>query len=283
MNVLNGLVTNVFDVVMTPLELLGSELAIVLISGIFGILAMVVFKYISWQKGIVAAKDKIKGHMIEIRIYQDDLVVVGKAVGKVLFRNTQYLGLNFLPIMPLLVPFVLLLSQLVVRYGYDPLPEGQTFTLMVELEKSAASRAGELRVDAPDWVDPGDMVVVRAPADGKVYVSVRDARPGAWEFGFAFGDGAPVAQKRVVIGDSEAPARWFQPDRTSSFWEAWLLPAEQTLGSDTSIAKIAIEGGYPQHVFSWMPADGEFGLVLGVFIYSILFGAAVLKPLGVTI
>ena len=106
MNGLNRAAGVFFDVFATPFEVLGTELALILMSGIFGILALLVFKQISWQNGIRATKDKIKGHMIAIRIYQDDLGIVGKSVGTVLVRNVQYLGLNFLPIVPLLFTFV---------------------------------------------------------------------------------------------------------------------------------------------------------------------------------
>ena len=74
----------------------------------------------SAQRRIKAAKNKIKGHLIEIRIYQDDLAIVGRAIVKVLLRNFQYLGLNLLPFVPLSIPFVIVLAQLVVRYGYAP-------------------------------------------------------------------------------------------------------------------------------------------------------------------
>ena len=40
-------------------------------------------------------------------------VVVGKAIGKVLWRNVQYLLLNFGPFVPLSIPFVIVASQLV--------------------------------------------------------------------------------------------------------------------------------------------------------------------------
>ena len=102
MNTIHHVTTAIMDAVLTPFEMLGDELALILVSGIFGVLALLLFKQISWQKGIKAAKDRIKGHMIAIRLYQDDLAIVGKSVGSVMVRNVQYLGLNFLPILPLM-------------------------------------------------------------------------------------------------------------------------------------------------------------------------------------
>src|SRR5690349_10549423 len=120
MNPLNHASTRIFDTLLAPLEHLPFPSAIVAVSAVFGVLGLVAFKHLSAQKRISAAKEKIKAHLIEIRIYQDDLAIVGKAIGKVLLRNFQYLGLNLGPFVPLSIPFVLVLSQLVVRYGFRP-------------------------------------------------------------------------------------------------------------------------------------------------------------------
>ncbi|MEL6906100.1 MAG: hypothetical protein AAFP22_11875, partial [Planctomycetota bacterium] len=130
MNAVNRAVTTLFDVLLTPLEAIGDEFALIVVSGVFGVLALVIFKQISWQKGIKATKDKIKAHLIEIRIYQDDLGVVAKAIGKILLRNLQYVTLNFGPFIPLAVPFAFVAAQLVVRYGFEPAPVQQTSALV---------------------------------------------------------------------------------------------------------------------------------------------------------
>ncbi|MDP6954480.1 MAG: hypothetical protein QF599_00790, partial [Planctomycetota bacterium] len=107
MGAINSGTTALFDVLLTPFDAMGQEWSLLLVSGVFGILALIAFKHISYQKGIKSAKDRIKGHLIEIRIYQDDLAVVGKSIGKILLRNGQYVGLNFGPFIPLMIPFVL--------------------------------------------------------------------------------------------------------------------------------------------------------------------------------
>ena len=60
MNALNHGLSAVFDVLFAPLERLGRGPALVIASGIFGIVALVLFKHLSWQRGIRAAKDKVK-------------------------------------------------------------------------------------------------------------------------------------------------------------------------------------------------------------------------------
>ena len=158
MNALNGAATAVFNILLTPLEALGEELALILVSGIFGILALICFKHISSQKGIKMAKDKIKGHMIEIRLYQDDLLIVTKAIGKVLLRNLQYLTFNFGPILPLLVPFTFVAAQLVVRYSFEPLQvqavedvrlAGEGVTIQIDMRPGEEKRVSDLSISLP--------------------------------------------------------------------------------------------------------------------------------------
>ena len=64
MDSINSFFTSLFDAILTPLEWGGEVFALIFVSGVFGVLALWIFKYISWQKGIGFVKDRIKGHMI---------------------------------------------------------------------------------------------------------------------------------------------------------------------------------------------------------------------------
>src|SRR6185436_7875779 len=112
MDALNRASSGIFDLLLPPLDRIGFPCGLVVTSAVFGVLALVAFKYVSAQRKIKAVKDRIKGHLIEIRIYQDDLAIVGKAIGKVLFRNFQYLSLNLAPFALLAFPFALVIAQL---------------------------------------------------------------------------------------------------------------------------------------------------------------------------
>jgi hypothetical protein len=292
-NALNSIVTSVFDAVLTPFERLGSTTALVVWSGIFGVLALLVFKRISWQAGIKAAKDKIKAHMIEIRLYQDDLAVVGAAVGKVLARNVVYLGLNFGPIVPLAVPFMALTAQFVVRYAYDPLPvvaagskvmAGRGTLLEIELAPEHAARIADVRVTLP----PGLQAVsplVRSKLEGRAFQEFVAVAPGEHEVLLEL-DG--VRETKLVVAGPTAK-RSMQPRRVSN--RDWLdvldaerlpllWPAEPAFSSDSPFRGVSI--AYPHRTLAWMP-DGEGGILIAVAVASIVIGAFALKPLGVQI
>lgn len=284
MNSLNRGLTKLFDVLLVPLEALGMEMSLILLSGIFGVLALIVFKHISSQKGIKSAKNKIKGHMIEIRLYQDDLGIVSKAIGKVLLRNFQYLGFNFAPFVPLAIPFVFVVAQMVVRHGFEPAPvhvesasrlAGQGTTLRIELTEARRADVADLQVVLPEGV-VAVSPLVRAPSRGFAFQEVIATRAGEYEIMLRLGD--EELAKTFVAGD--AAARTMQPERVRSPWTAALWPAEDTLAG-TAFEHVAFV--YPESDLGWLPFSGPFGVILIFVIASMAFGFALLKPLGIQI
>lgn len=282
MNAINRAVTSFFDLVLTPLEAVSDEFALLFVSGIFGVLALWIFKHISWQKGIKATKDKIKGHLIEIRLYQDDLVTVGKAIGKVLFRNVQYLVLNFGPFVPLAIPFALVAAQMVVRYGFEPVPvqqvgverlAGDGLTLEVKGERGAIDG---LEITFPEGLKAVSPVAL-IPRQGRAFVEFIAEQPG--EYSIVLTTGGKSIEKVVVAGN-EVSVRSLQPERVSSALEAILWPAEDTL-EGTGLEKISFV--YPESDLGWLPLSGPLGVLAAFVLASMVVGFIFLKPLGVQI
>ncbi len=287
MNAAHRAVSAAFDAILTPFELLGDTAALVLVSGVFGIIALLVFKQISWQAGIKATKDKIKGHMIAIRIYQDDLGIVFAAVSRIVLRNFQYLGLNFGPILPLLVPFLLIASQLVVRYAFDPLPvldereaermpAGRGTMLEVRMKSGRDAELSGLELQLPPHLKALSPLA-RNVRDGIAVMEVVAISPGTGDIQLLV-EGHLVGTKSISAGDV-AP-RSMQPERVSSFWSSWLWPAEPTFPADSPIDSVFFD--YPERDLGVLPG-GAFGVLLTFCLASIAFGIAVLKPLNIQI
>jgi len=282
----NRLVTRVFDVLLTPLEWVGPEFSLLVVSGVFGVLALWLFKHISRQKGIKAAKDRIKGHLIEIRIYQDDLGVVSKAIGKVLLRNLQYLGLNFAPFVPLAIPFTFVIAQLVVRYAFDPVPVQQRHALAAEgpriagegvnlwIEGDAAAIAS-LEVTLPEGLVARE-VLAKVPASGCALMELAAERPGAYDITLRTSAGETT--KRLVAG-RDARERVMQPERVTGL-ATLLWPAEDSLAG-TGLTQVTFR--YPESDLGWLPGSGLVGVLLVFLVASMAVGLLALKPLGVQI
>jgi hypothetical protein len=284
MNALNHAWTRIFDRILAPLELFGFPFALVVTSAVFGVLALVAFKHLSAQKRIKAAKDKVKAHLIEIRIYQDDLAIVGRAIGKVLLRNLQYLGLNFAPFVPLSIPFVLVIAQLAVRYGFEPVKvraldeqilPGQGAMIEVELSSERASEVAGLRIELPPGVRPLSPLV-RMTGEGRAYQEIVATTPVSGEIDIVLADGTRVS-KALAAGIASGP---LQPERGCGFFSALLWPAEDALPNDSPFQRIRLD--YPERRMGWLP-DGPSGILLAFLLASMAAGVLVLKPLKIQI
>lgn len=286
MDTLNRVTTAVFDVLLAPLGALGATGVVAVVGALFVVPALIVFKHISWQQGIKAAKDKIKGHLIAIRIYQDDLAVVAGSVARILGRNAQYLTLNFGPLVPLLAPFTLVASQLVTRYAWEPLPietrpveeirPGQGSLVTVEFGRGHEGEAAGLAIELPAGLE-AITPLVRSPGAGRAFQEVVARAAGDYEITLRLASGE-VQTKRVFV--REAPSGAFQPERVRSFWSSWLFPAEARLPAGSAFARIAFD--YPRRSFPFLPS-GEVGVLLLFFLASVVSGVVVLKAFRIQI
>jgi len=283
-NAINHALNAVFDALLWPLELLGRPAALVLASAVAGVLALLLFKQLSFQKRIRAVKDRIQAHLIEIRIYQDDLRITARAITRVLARNFQYLALNLLPFIPLSLPFAIVLAQLVVRYGFGPTPvtdtgahalPGATALVRVELERESAALAGGLRLELPAGVEARSPLV-RLASEGVAFQEVLVRAPGEHVLVVVLADGTRET-KRIAGGVNVRAA---QPERAKGVLHALLWPAEDALASASPLASISAT--QPDSELGWLPG-GPGGVVLVFLVASLVAGALAIKPLKVTI
>lgn len=284
MNAINHALNAAFDTLLWPLELLGRPAALVLASAVAGVLALLLFKQLSFQKRIRAVKDRIQAHLIEIRIYQDDLRITSRAIAKVLARNFHYLALNLLPFIPLSLPFAIVVAQLVVRYGFGPTPisvagehtlPGATTLVRVELERGSAALAGGLRLELPAGVEARSPLV-RLASEGVAFQEVLVRAPGEHVLVVTLADGTRET-KRLAGG---VQVRESQPERAKGLVHALLWPAEDTLASASPLASLSVT--QPDSELGWLPG-GPGGVVLVFLIASLVAGALAIKPLKVTI
>ena len=284
MNALNQATTAVFDWLLWLPEQLGRVFALCFASAVFGVFALWVFKQVSPQRRIKEAKERIKAHLIEIRIWQDDLRIVGIAIGKVLGRNLQYLALNLTPFLPLFLPFALVVAQFVVRYGFAPVPTtppgmerlaGAGTTIDIELAATHASRVGELVLVLPPGVEQVSPLVVNA-RDGRAFVEVVARESGVHELAFEL-DGARAT--KLLAAGAVAP-RTIQGERGTGCVDALLWPAEPAF--DEGSPFVRIRHAQPDADLGFLPG-GPGGIVLSFLVLSMLAGALAIKPLKVQI
>jgi len=117
------------------------------ISFLTGLGAVLIFKYVSNQDAMRRIKNRIHAHLLELRLFPDQLGIVSRAHGRILRLIAIYLAYNLKPLAILLLPLVILMVQLDLRFGRIPLETRDSFVLKAT------------------WVDPGalDSASLRLP------------------------------------------------------------------------------------------------------------------------
>ena len=279
MDTFNHIASAIFGVLLAPF---GQEknwsawIDVILWSVGGGIVALLVYKYVSNQKGIARTKNDIKVHLLEVRLFKDDILGVFVATGKILAKNAVYLAHNLLPMVVMLVPMMAILVQLVSTYAFVPAEPGETKLLKVKLDGAVASTAGLTAADVELELPPG--VVLEVPgvptAQGEIAWRLRAEEPGDHVITIRVGD--EVLEKGLAVGGE--PRR--VPVMRTKSWEALLFPTEAPIPSGSAVHTAGLP--YESRDLGWMPG-GELGILLVFFGLSLLAGIALKGVFKVTL
>jgi hypothetical protein len=111
----------IYGILFSPFKSSDPVWLMLWVSVLTTVMVLLVYKYLSSQEAIKEVKDRVKAHILEIRLFQDDPVLMGRAVRAVLLANLKYLGLNLKPFLIVFLPIFLMLVQMETRFGYRPL------------------------------------------------------------------------------------------------------------------------------------------------------------------
>ena len=272
MNLFNAITTAIFDVLLAPFGHGAAGFDLLVWPVLCGIVALVVYKYASNQKGIERAKDQIKMHLLEIRLWRHDLGIVVAATAKILLKNSFYVGHNLLPMVIMMVPFLTILVQLEANYAFAPAEPGSVELLHVTLADDAQVKPTEVKLELPDGV------VLDAPpvrtANGEIFWRLKAKTAGDHLLTLRAGD--EVLEKGWAVGGK---VRKVPIMRTRS-WDALLYPGEAGISSGSAF--YAAEIKYPVRSLPYLP-DGELGVLAWFFVVSLVAGFALKDVFGVTL
>jgi hypothetical protein len=257
--------TGLFDLLLAPFGgHAGAALAV--ISLLCGVATIFIFRATSNQAAIRGARSRVVAHVLEMRIYQDDLVLILRALGATLATNLRYLRIVAWPIVLIGVVVGLAFTQLDARFARSPLGAGDHALVTVTYRPGIDVMGGtSLEAGEGAAIDAGR---VRVPARREVSWRVRVERPGtptvtarAGEASYRFALAAEPGTR--VVGDR----------RSRSALSGLLHPGLPAFGA-APIERIAIDYPPAQHsLFGWRTHW------LVVFIAWSLIGAAIPKLL----
>jgi hypothetical protein len=247
-------------------------LLVLAISIVIGLLMVVVFRYTSDQKAIGRAKDRLKAHLLAVRLFQDQLPVVMRAYGKI-FRGTgSYLRLAFTPFLIAILPITFLIVQLDRYFGWLPLRPAQAFLVEARVEDPAALNDASLQL--PPQLS-STAPAVHAAKDNEVVWRVMAGQPGQYDIGIT--TAGQTVSKQVTV--SPGLARVSPVRLRGDFWERMFTSCEPALADSSPVQSIAI--GYPPRVirFAWM----EWNWIVLFFVVSLIAGFIFKSALGIQV
>ena len=231
------------------------------ISVIVGLVMVFVFRYTSNQKAIGRAKDRLKAHLLAVRLFQDQLPVVVRAYWRIIVGTGTYLRLAFTPFLITIIPIVFLIVQLDRYFGWLPIQPQQPFLVEVQTDKSAG--LADIQLQLPSEVAVS-APAVHIPKEGKIVWRLQADRPGEYNIDFVTGE--QRASKQVVV--SRQISRVSPVRLRDNLWERMLSSGEASLSPDAHLQSISV--GYAPRDISF--AGWQWNWIVLFFVLSSIAG-----------
>ncbi len=264
MNLFNALMRVIFAALLAPLSQVHPLWGLSLVALLTAVLALLIYRRASNQQAIRRAKDRMRGHLLEVRLYRDEGTVVARALLGMLANNARYLLHSLVPMLFLILPVLAILAQLNLWFGYRaPAPGG---SVIVRAKFSGLPPpSSELRLHLPAGLLL-DAPPLRIPRQNEIDWRLRAEKAGHFTLGLEVG-GQPYA-KTVTFADSLAR---LSPKATAEgAWQAFLFPGERALPKRGPLRRLeTVYRPAAVSVFGW-----QMHWLIPFFILTMVFAFA---------
>ena len=268
---INGFVETFLSFFLWPFQSLEPVWGLVFISFLTGVSIVWGYKLVSNQSGIVKARDKIRGNLIGIRLYQHDLQTVLRLQLKTLKYTLRYMGYSLLPMLVLSTPMMFLLIQLNYNFSFRPFfPEEVT---LLKATFKNPDLLEEVNLEVPSSVVI-ETLPVNIPSLGEIAWRIRLKEAGQHFLKFHVGN--QIVNKELYVG-----TKWqkVSPLKSSIFSDVLFYYGEEPFPHSFQLSKIEVI--YPSlsiQIFGW-----ELHWLWVFFVVSLGTAFVCKRPLGVAI
>jgi uncharacterized membrane protein (DUF106 family) len=256
----------IFDLLFIPFRSMNPWVGMVIVSFLTGLLMLVIFRYTSNQAGIKKIKNKIKAHLLELRLYKDSLGLSMKAQGNILLANLKYITHSFKPLLVMIVPVILILIQMNFWFGYESLKPGEQTLLKVKLEEGY----NPLQTDLV--LEPAPEIVIETPPLRIEEYNEINWRISSQKSGIHHVD-VVVAGKKITktIATDTKPLSKLSPIKyRKKFVDELFYPVEAPISKDFPVKSIEVL--YPAKRLNLFGFNVHW--LIAYFALSIIFGFA---------
>ncbi len=273
--IFNSLFGKLFAFLLLPFRTLNPWVGMAVISFVTGLIMLIIFKYTSNQKAIKGTKDKIKAHLLEMRLYKDSLAITLKAQGSILRANLRYMSYSLKPLLVMIFPVILILIQLNFWFNYRAPEPGESVLLKVKLKQEYNPLEIELRLQ-PSAAFVEEVPPLRIEEENEIDWRLAFTDTGTYSLVLLVGKDR--LEKNITVGNTRLTR--LSPLRVRrNFSQELQYPTEPPLPPESPVTSIEI-------VYATQGLN-LFGLnvhwLIAFFVLSVVFGFAFKGIFGVEI
>jgi len=273
MQLLNNGITRFFDLLLAPVSA-WPALAMVLVSVVSAVWALLLFKAVTPQAKLTAVRDRLFGHIYEMGLYQEHLRVVARIQWALARANLRYLSLTLPALFVLTVPMLLTLAQLDGRFAHRPLAVGEETVFTVTMATDAVTDLDRIELT----VTPGLRLKagpVRDRVNGSLAWRILVDAAGEQEL-VVHESGRELVRRAVPIGDKLVTVG----EKSDSNWlHALLFPGAPVLSGSGPV--VATTLSLPARTTTYLGLRLDW--LVAFMIISLLAGLAIKDVLRVSI
>jgi len=240
MTTLLSMIDRTFDLSFRLMRPLPPPAVLGVFSVLTAVLSLLAVRWTSDQKAIRRVKDLMGAHLLEVRLFPDQLGVVLRAY-LALFGNTLlYLRYALVPLLVLSVPLLILFAQMESYFGHEPIEARNNFLVCTTFQTvdSLTDAFLELPPGLAQSAPP-----VHILSEREVYWRVMAEQPGTYDIHVRLRGND--FSKRVVAGSGLTR---IVPERErGGAWRQLIDPGEPPLPRSGLLEQIRIQ--YPPRVF----------------------------------
>jgi hypothetical protein len=267
-----GALTGIFTLLLKPFEGGNAMGGIIFISVLTGGVMLFLFRFTSNQQAMKEVKTRISAYFLELRLYSHDISNVLASQGKILKSNMSYMKLSLIPALVMIIPVILVMVQLNLRYASQQLVPGETALVKVKVSEGFDVMRNRLDLECGSGLEkasPG----VRIPELNEVCFKVRLTEPGVHNI--TLGSGPGSVEMPVYGSDRLVPV--YSVAKKGSLGEAIFNPGSPTVPDEAPIESIEVsyrpmEFKFPGFRLSWfwtfLLISFAFGICLK-FIFNV--------------
>ena len=225
------------DLIVIPLARGSADWQLFWISFVAGVLFLLAYGAVSNQKKLKQVKSKIAAALLEVVLYRHNLRALLAAQRDLLVNGVRYFLLAVPPILILIVPCLLLLANLNMRFGARALNPGESALLSVQLKDRKVLYRTSLAAPEGVLVSPP----VRIAESEKIVWRVTAQTPQNSALKIRLGDSGSEFSADLLSGKTH---KYVPTASYNAWWERLLYPDTSVAPASALIESISLS--YPE-------------------------------------